>query len=375
MSTLSEEKPVRSGPLLFRLAPEFRRCGVYLFVGYLLLAGTVISLEQLGLVPGWDRGIIFLAFLAVPMLGAALLIYRQLLRVDDRGIWRRRFLRWDLWPWGAFSAGQVHQGTGKDSFVFPSKPWWTRCLFLEFLQDKDREYLANRIRCVWTPPPLPVLPAELTIRWGLRRWARLTEKGIRVGKGKRDGGCFFPWDTVLRVRITRLEHARRDFRAAEIILPGIDQPILLANHKARPLWTGADSETLGVFLERAIPPDRLLLTAMIEPPRTIAEAEWRFLDVSSIDRDTTQLAWIMGSTLLLAIVLLLLFELMRVHEANQRPWDFARILGMVVRWLSVGFVAILTWHVLLGRTKQANAMRADLAAWREDLKNRRTGTE
>src|SRR5262249_30865309 len=157
---------------------EYRRCGIYLFVGYLLIAGTVIGLEQLGLKHGWDQLIIFLAIFAIPMLGGALFLCRQLLRVDNRGIWRRRFFRWDLWPWEAFTAGQIHQGTYKDSFVFLSKPWWNRYLFLEFLQEEDREHLAHRIRSVWTPPPLPVLSTELTIRWGLRRWAHLSEKGI-----------------------------------------------------------------------------------------------------------------------------------------------------------------------------------------------------
>jgi hypothetical protein len=144
MSTLSKEKLARTEPLFFRMAPEFRRCGIYLCVGYLLLAGTIIVLTRLELGAGWDHCAVTAAILGVPMLGGALLIFCQLLRVDDRGIWRRRLFFWDLWPWEAFTAGKVRQDFRKDSFVFPSNPWWNRNLTLELLQADDRAYLANR---------------------------------------------------------------------------------------------------------------------------------------------------------------------------------------------------------------------------------------
>jgi hypothetical protein len=69
---------------LFRLAPEYRRCGAYLLVGTLFLAGTAILLQQLGL--GWAP-VYAVAILAVPMLGCALLAFRQVLRIDDRGMY------------------------------------------------------------------------------------------------------------------------------------------------------------------------------------------------------------------------------------------------------------------------------------------------
>jgi hypothetical protein len=373
MSTLSQANQTQTGPVFFRLAPEFRRCGVYLFVGCLLLVGTVIGLEQLGLGRGWGEAIPLTAF-AVPMLGVVLLTQRQLLRVDDRGVWRRRFFRWDLWSWEAFSAGQVHQGTGKDSFILPSKPWRNRYLHLEFLQEHDREHLADRIRCVWTPPPLRPPPEELTIRWGFRRWARLSQEGIEVGQGKRNGG-FFPWAAVSRVRITRLGHGRQDFRAAEAILPEVPRPIRLVMHRGRPLWTGADSETLGAFLEQAVPPARLLLTAMIGPPRSVAEADWRILDVNRMEREAKQVMWIYWPGLLAAVVLLLLVVIVRVLQPNPPPWDFARIFGVASMCLLVGCVATLGCYTSLSVKRHINAMRGELAAWREGLQRRGAGVQ
>ncbi|HZU37231.1 MAG TPA: hypothetical protein VFA18_15015, partial [Gemmataceae bacterium] len=356
MSNLSKEKQAPTGPLFFRFAPEYRRCGMYLFVGYLLFAGILIGLEQVGLTQrGWGPIILVLAILALPMLGGALCLYRQRLRVDERGVWRRRFFRWDLWPWEAFAAGQVRQGTYKDRFILPSKPWWNRSLCLEFLSDHEREHLVNRIRDVWMPPPLPVLPAELTIRWGLRRWACLSDTGIKVGRGKRAPGCFFPWTTVLRVRLTRLEHGRRDFRAVEILLPGVARPILLRLHEGRPLWTGADAETLGAFLERTVPPDHLLLTAMAGPPRTLAEADWRLLDVNRMEREAKQMAWIPRLWLLAGILWFVLFIILRVDEPNPPPWGLARTIGAVAMFLCMGLPLIVWGHLLLRRKKQVKA--------------------
>ena len=358
MSTLSQEKQPRFMPVYFRLAPEYRRCGIYLLIGYLIFVGTSIVLHQLSLARDAVQVFVVPFVLAIPMLGTALLIGCYLLRVDDQGIWRRHFFRWDLWPWQAFATGQIRQGVGKDSYVFPSKPWWNRVMFFDFLREDEREHLAELVRRAWTPPPPPVLPAELTIKFGLpRRWVRLSEKGIQVGKGKQDSGRSYPWTAVIRVRITRLDHARRDLRQAELILPEGARPILLVIQKGRPLWTGAEPQVLAAFLERAFPRDRLLVTAMTGPPRSVAEADWRLLDVDRIDRETKQLAWITVPGLLAAIGCLLLLFLWRENQPNRPAWDLARFVGTAFMCCWIGFVAAFVGHVLLTRIKQANAMR------------------
>lgn len=225
ITSANPESPLRDlheGPTrYYRLAPEYRRCGIYVFVGYLLVAGTAVALEQLGLGRGWDQLVPFALFV-VPVLVLTVITFRWSLRVDAEGISRRRLFRWDLWPWHAFEGGQVRQCGGKSSFDCPAKPWWNRSLEFSFLQEDDGEFLLSLIKRVWIPPPLPPLPEELTIRWGFRRWAHLSAEGIRVGKGRHNAGIFYPWSALLQVRITRVDHSRHDFRELQLTLPEIE---------------------------------------------------------------------------------------------------------------------------------------------------------
>src|SRR5439155_19647084 len=98
-----EQLPSSPPARTLRLAPEYRRSGVYLVVGYVLLAGTSIALYHAGLGRGRGDTLFSLGVLTLVLLGPALLAFRYRLRVDARGIWRRHVLAWDLWPWDAFA--------------------------------------------------------------------------------------------------------------------------------------------------------------------------------------------------------------------------------------------------------------------------------
>lgn len=366
MSSLTEKEQA-DAPVYFQLADEYRRCGLYLILGYLVIAGTAIGLQQQGIGLGWEQVFGQVVIITLVLIWP-LLAFRYLLRVDDRGIWRRRIMRWDLWPWEAFATGQVLEGPYKDSFVFPLKPPWNRNLVLAFLQEDDRKQLASLIRCVWNPPPLPELPAELTIRWGLRSWACLSRDGIQFGKGKPDGGCFFPW-TDVRVRITRLEHTRQDFSEAEFNFPEGVRRIRLLVQKGHPGWKGPKSEVIAAFLEDVVPVDCLLLTATTEPPQTVAEADWRLLDVDRMAREPKLVIWITVPFLLMASVMLL-YSILGVGQPNPPTWDFARCFGAGVMCFYVAFCAFMIWHIYLKLMKKANVARAELTEWRDSLKTR-----
>src|SRR5262245_41855020 len=129
------------GPRILTLAPQYRRIGVYLLLGFLASLGTTVGLELAGLGHGWGHAALGAVVLGALTLGPALVVLRQLLRVDLDGVSRRRFLSWDLWSWEAFATGQIQQGPALDSFVDPKKPVWRRHLFLEFLADEDRAWL------------------------------------------------------------------------------------------------------------------------------------------------------------------------------------------------------------------------------------------
>src|SRR5262245_7110528 len=96
---------------VFRPAPEYRRCGLYLLFFDVVALALVITTKAVGDNPrSWEEVAAVWAVLAVPLVGLPVLIFRHALRVDDAGVWRRRFVRWDLWPWRAFAGGEIRDG-------------------------------------------------------------------------------------------------------------------------------------------------------------------------------------------------------------------------------------------------------------------------
>jgi hypothetical protein len=97
-------------PRYFRLAPAYRRCAVYLLVGMVLVAcllhlvGAFVR-RQPGFHGEAPGELIGGTFLVVLLVAPAILILRWKMRVDERGIARRRLWGWDLWPWEAFQDG------------------------------------------------------------------------------------------------------------------------------------------------------------------------------------------------------------------------------------------------------------------------------
>jgi hypothetical protein len=94
MNTMGGEGRTDERPVFFGHAPEYRRCGIYFLVGYLLIVATAAGLQLIGVGRGWSAicGLALIA--AVPMLGFARFFLRKWLRVDERGLWHRRFLYW-----------------------------------------------------------------------------------------------------------------------------------------------------------------------------------------------------------------------------------------------------------------------------------------
>ncbi len=366
-----------TGPLYFRFAAKYRRCGVYLVVGYLLLVATNILLQHLDLARHSYQALEMALIFAGPMLGFALLVFRQLLRVDERGVWRRRFLRWDLWPWEAFAGGEVRQGESQSCWVYPSKPWWNRVLALEFLEEKDREYLVGQIHRRWRPPPRPALPEELVVLWWLRRWARLTWAGIYTGKGRRDAGTFHPWSAMLQVRIIRLDHARRDCLGVECTLRQGTGPVALPHGLAdlalphegwRRLWHGADPELVAAFFERAVPADRLLVFAKKGTPRTLAEVDWRLGDLARIRRHCRIIIGLCGTIAHgLIPVWLVVFVILRLGAAKPWPWDLSRGLGTAAVCILASLYLAIFWYVGIAVRKALRSRYAELTSWRTQL--------
>jgi len=270
-------EPVR----FFRLARQYRRSAVYVFVGAILAGGAAwavhpIVQQQKG-VNGPQGGPYFIGVVFVTLAtGLCLVAFRWRLRVDCRGVARRRLWRWDLWPWEAFQDGRIRKGASFYRFTWPDKrPWCDRTLSLELLDDSDRDALRELCGRLCVAPPAPEAPDAITLRFGLSGWARFTPEGIFVDKQgfKPD----YPWSDVTALRIVRLEHDRHDFHRVEIELP--DRTIKLFRHKGNPTWRGAEAAAIAALLRLRVPAERTLIAASHGRPGSLKEADYRLAEI------------------------------------------------------------------------------------------------
>jgi hypothetical protein len=354
---------VQSPGRVFRLAPEYRRCGVYLALFCLLSTGLLVALKFTDLTPRtWTEVAVGdLTMLVAPLLGFAALSWRYALRVDDQGIWRRCLFRWDLWPWSAFVTGAVRAGTSKDNWVYPAKPWHSRYLLLEFLAEAHRNALAERIRQVWRPAALS-LPEEIDVRYGMGNRLALSRWGMRFRRRGSDQERFYRWYEVVQMRVTRVDHTRRGFRTLELELPRPAVPIRLGDQRGRRNWRGADAEVILAYLQRYVPADRIQLTALTGPPQTPGEAERRLEDLDRADRDLQKVRRVVV-VLLLALCSLMAFSILTSSHGNPLTWDWYRWLPVGAFVLILALLGILCWGVFADGRRRVRALRSELTTW------------
>jgi hypothetical protein len=302
---MSVASPTRDGhgrERVLRLAPELRRCAGYCVAGWFVVTGVMIALSSTELLPrakSWPE----VAFMMSPFfLGPAVLAWRYGLRVDDRGVWRRWVFRWDLWPWEAFAGGNIRQGATRYGWVYPDKPWYARELSFGYLGDADCDWLTERVRQVWTPPVIERSDGiQLRFRRGLRRWhMELSAGGIALWLTKGDQLHCYRWSHVVRVRVTRLAHGRRDFTKLELEFPeGVPAVTLRGRPDGeRCNWGGQDAEVVLDYLQRYVGVDRIQVTAETGAPQTSDEADRRLRDLDRITRELRQIGWVMYALLL-----------------------------------------------------------------------------
>src|SRR5579872_4077963 len=145
----------------FRLSAELRRCGLYWCVGSVLITATAACLALFGPARqqpapnGGPSPVMGSIVAGVVTIGSALVLYvgnsRFRIRIDGRGISRRRLWRWELWPWAAFRDGQVEPGDTNDSFrsVIPGAP--PRVLSIGSLDEESRRFIRAIVRENWRP--------------------------------------------------------------------------------------------------------------------------------------------------------------------------------------------------------------------------------
>ena len=296
-------------PKCFALMPGIRRSAIYVLVGLALILVVRWWLREIRPLRGVGEVVFGAVTIGVIATGVAAVL-RWRLRVDDRGISRRRLLGWDLWPWEAFEEGRVVEGEdASNSYICREKPLWARKLSLGLLEEEVQENLVRIIQRFIARPPASPLPADLHIRFAFRKEALIAREGLLIRN--RGEETRYAWREVQVLRIRRRYRTRNDFSSLEMVLP--DQTVKLQvshpNGQAARSWTGVRGSTLPTptvvagVLERYVPSDRVQVTALREPPKTLVEWQDRRALLERHGRDLRSLRWIIvGSGLGFAAV-------------------------------------------------------------------------
>ncbi len=262
-------------PVEFRAAWVYRRLGVYLSVGALLFAGTLLAVERVmrgfGQPPKPGAEYVAAAAAACSVLGIGPFYWK--LRVDQHGISRRRWCGWDHWPWEEFAHGRFQVGRSSLAFVDARAAWFCpRRLDLGLLAQADKEQVLRWIERVWVPPPIEV-PEEISLTY-LGTSVHCTTAGIAVTRGRKTAD--YSWGDVESLQIVRDHHRDDDFRWLTLKVP--DWEMRLRCNQGSSRWLGPDAETVSRFLTAHVSDDRLLMCARLDPPRSAREADVRVDD-------------------------------------------------------------------------------------------------
>jgi hypothetical protein len=359
-------------PLELRLAPEYRRCAAYVAVAFTVLAATTVGLTWLALNnASWPKVLSGLAVFATAMVLLIAITVRYQLRIDQQGVWRRRFFRWDLWPWEAFEQGRIRHGKYGDQLTNPEKSWYWRTISASLLGEADRiayEAVVGRYR---VPPPPPELPDDVDFKYGLRARLELSREGVRLRAHQHEDGQLVPWKDVVRAEVVRFSHDRPDFSILELHLPASKRPVRLTHYKGQPKWTGADAVVIALYLRRHLGDHRFLVTALRGAPADVAEADRRLARLAEHERQRQRMSRLFRYVLefwALLIFVLVVEPWNRPNPVNwgKADWEevFLAAFGIAIM---MGLYAAMVFGLVSFQGRDLRRQRDEVLHWRTAL--------
>jgi hypothetical protein len=298
------------------------------------------------------------------------LILRYRIRIDEKGVWRRRFVHWDLWPWDAFEAGKIRHGKLGDQLTYPEKNWYWRTISASVLGKADRAAFEAVVAHYRTLPPPPELPDTLLIKHGIGRRLGFSAEGLRLEKHGEEPHSV-AWGEVVRVEIQRASHDRPDFATLNLHLANQSSPVCLRQRNGTSYWNGATGEEIVWFIQSYVDASRIEITALRGRPVDLAELSRRLALIDQGDgqlRKLRRIGWYMyviGVTVMTAVVV---EPWNRPNPLNwrQNEWihtaitfaGFAVLLG-----LQVGMI----FGVVYFKRRELREFRAELLKWKPEL--------
>jgi hypothetical protein len=346
-------------PLELRLAPEYRRSALYAAVGFVLLTALVVWKRGVNVNNGpWVNTVIGLAVFGTATLFLLAVVFRYRIRIDEHGVWRRRFVRWDLWPWEAFEQGLVRHGKLGDQLTYPARSWYWRTISASLLGDANRAVYEAVVARYRVPPPPPDLPETLTLKLPILATLELTADGIRVTGHRNYSDKLISWKEVVKADVLRASHDRPDFVTLELHLPGQAKPVRLTNQYGTANG-GVDPEVICLYLRERLADNRFQVTTLRGPPADDAEADRRlalFAEAEQKLRKAHRINWYLHG-----VGALFLSVLIAGPWNPPNPMDWVRAAAICVL---MGLHGLLGTVLVYFRGRDLRRRREEVVRWR-----------
>ncbi len=248
-----------TGSKEYRRDPMLRRCCWYVIASTPVMLFAVyratqdpnhVGVKGVGLV-------LMMGFFAIPALLLTMPLFWKI-RLDEKGISRRSFFRWDFWSWDDIASGRIIKSSSC-SLYDPSRPVGHRSLTLH-LSFKDYQEVMAAINEHFQLPSAPEIPESITVHPPLRHVATFDQTGIhRVVRKKKQNVL---WEDVCDVHITRIEPLSRSFSQIVITLPdhelGNNEILIVRQMVPKP-------EELNELLLEKVSPDKIHISIVGQP--------------------------------------------------------------------------------------------------------------
>lgn len=283
----------------FSIAPELRRSALYAGFGAFLVPLVAWLIRDLRPSVGGSRELINTSIFLIA--GAALNVaaHRWRLRVDGRGIWRRRLFGWTLFDWASFARGNVTATDGGGTFLFPDRRWPNRRLSIGPVAEEERDQLRAIIARHWQRPSAPSadIPKRLAIRHGFRRRARFDPEALTFEA--RGEATRYLWRQVKELRIHRRSREDFDFTTLELEFPDRTLKLRVSHEHMQPIpsWRGEPGEPqpgpelVEAAIRRHVPADRVVIVSSRGEPESLRE--WQILrdGLARKEREAKHFRW------------------------------------------------------------------------------------
>lgn len=235
-------------PRTLRIAPELRRCCIYVMAGCVVLAATAHVVASYTAKP--------VPIAAFVMYGGCMagMMWPLCLRleVDAAGVTKRSLLGSARWSWDEFASGRIKRVPGNRFLSLDRTPWNNKLRFGNLAID-DRAFLLDQIYRHYQGPEVAPLPVHLEIKITVRGKLVMNASGLEIQR--RQDVRRYRWEDVELVHVRKEDKFTDEFRSLFVGLPDdeIDLRTVVQYGTTSGNFRGASGETIYQFIKTNCP--------------------------------------------------------------------------------------------------------------------------